>query len=93
LEVPILGVIENMRGEFFGSGGGEALARAAKVPYLGAVPMDSAVREGGDNGQPIVVSKPDSVAAQALISIAGQVAARISVSALEENNDPKINLI
>ena len=93
LEVPILGVIENMRGEFFGSGGGEDLARMAKVPFLGAVPMDSSVRVGGDTGQPIVVAEPDSAAAQALKSIAGQVAARISVSALEENSPPKINLI
>jgi ATP-binding protein involved in chromosome partitioning len=93
LEVPILGVIENMRGEFFGSGGGEDLARVAKVPFLGAVPMESSVRIGGDTGQPIVVSKPDSVAALALKSIAEQVAARISISALEENNLPKINLI
>jgi ATP-binding protein involved in chromosome partitioning len=93
LEVPILGVIENMRGEFFGSGGGEDLARVAKVPFLGAVPMESSVRIGGDTGQPIVVSKPDSVAALALKSIAEQVAARISVSALEGNNLPKINLI
>jgi len=93
LEVPILGVIENMRGEFFGSGGGEDLARVAKVPFLGAVPMESSVRIGGDTGQPIVVTEPDSAAAQALKSIAGQVAARISVSALEENSPPKINLI
>lgn len=93
LEVPILGVIENMRGEFFGSGGGEDLARMAKVPFLGAVPMESSVRVSGDNGQPIIVAKPDSAAAQALKSIAGQVAARISVSALEENSPPKISLI
>jgi ATP-binding protein involved in chromosome partitioning len=82
LEVPILGIVENMRGEFFGSGGGEDLARAARVPFLGAVPMDSTVRIGGDTGEPVVISKPDSEAAQALKSIAGQVAARISVEAL-----------
>jgi len=93
LEVPILGVIENMRGEIFGSGGGEDLARIAKVPFLGSVPMESAVRVGGDTGQPILISRPDSIAAQALRSIAGQVAARISVTALEDNNSPKITLI
>jgi ATP-binding protein involved in chromosome partitioning len=84
LEVPILGIVENMRGEFFGSGGGEDLARAARVPFLGAVPMDSTVRIGGDTGEPVVISKPDSEAAQALKSIAGQVAARISVEALSK---------
>jgi ATP-binding protein involved in chromosome partitioning len=93
LEVPILGVIENMRGEFFGSGGGEDLARIAKVPFLGAVPMEQSVRISGDTGQPIVASRPDSAAAQALKSIAEQVAARISVTALEPINIPKINIL
>jgi ATP-binding protein involved in chromosome partitioning len=92
LEVPILGVIENMRGDIFGSGGGEDLARVAKVSFLGSVPMESAVRVGGDTGQPIVISKPDSSAAKAFKSIAGQLAAKISVSALEEKKTPTIQV-
>lgn len=93
LEVPILGIIENMRGEFFGSGGGEDLARVAKVPFLGALPMEQSVRIGGDTGEPVVASRPDSEAAKALKSIAEQVAARVSVTALEQNNVPKINIL
>jgi ATP-binding protein involved in chromosome partitioning len=92
LEVPILGVIENMRGEFFGSGGGEDLARIAKVPFLGAVPMEQLVRVGSDTGEPVVSSKADSKAAIALKSIAKQLAALISVKALEEKNIPKIDI-
>jgi ATP-binding protein involved in chromosome partitioning len=92
LEVPILGVIENMRGEFFGSGGGEDLAHMANVPFLGAVPMEQSVRVGGDTGQPVVVSRPDSEAAKAFQAIAGQVAARISVEALSQKNAPKISI-
>jgi ATP-binding protein involved in chromosome partitioning len=92
LEVPILGVIENMRGEFFGSGGGEDLARIAKVPFLGAVPMEPSVRIGGDTGEPVIVSKPDSLAAKAFQSIAGQVAARISVEALSQKSTPIIKI-
>jgi ATP-binding protein involved in chromosome partitioning len=92
LEVPILGVIENMRGEFFGSGGGEELAQAAKVPFLGAIPMELAVRVGGDNGEPVVISKPDSPAAKAIQSIAEQVAARISVEALQGQKSPEIKI-
>ena len=88
LEVPILGIIENMRGEFFGSGGGEDLARIAKVPFLGAVPMDQSVRIGGDTGEPVVMSHPDSDAAIAFKVIAGQVAARISIEALNQKNRP-----
>jgi ATP-binding protein involved in chromosome partitioning len=92
LEVPILGVIENMRGEFFGSGGGEDLARIAKVPFLGAIPMEQSVRIGGDTGEPVVASKPNSKAAKALKAIAEQVAARISVEALNQRNTPEINI-
>jgi len=92
LEVPILGVIENMRGELFGSGGGEDLARMAKVPFLGAVPMEQSVRIGGDTGQPVVVSRPDSAAAKAFQAIAGQVAARISVEALTQKTAPAITV-
>jgi len=94
LEVPILGIIENMRGEFFGSGGGEDLARIADVPFLGAVPMEQAVRISSDTGEPVVVSHPNSEAAKSLKSIAGHVAARISVTSLEHKNDiPKINIL
>lgn len=93
LEVPILGVIENMRGEFFGSGGGEDLAKAAKVPFLGAVPMETSVRVSGDTGEPVVIAQPESAAAQALKSIAGQVAARISIEALNQKKMPSINVV
>ena len=93
LKVPILGIIENMRGEFFGSGGGEDLARIAKVPFLGAVPMEQSVRIGSDTGVPVVTSRPDSAAARALKSISEQVAARISVSSLEQNDIPEIKII
>ena len=92
LEVPILGVIENMRGEYFGSGGGEDLARIAKVPYLGAIPMEQSVRIGGDTGEPVVASRPDSDAGKALQTIAGQVAARISVEALNQKNSLEIKV-
>jgi len=87
LEVPILGVIENMRGDLFGAGGGEDLARIAKVPFLGAIPMEKTVRTGGDTGEPVVVSRPDSEAARSLQSIAGQVAARISIEAHNKAGD------
>jgi len=93
LEVPILGVVENMRGEFFGSGGGEALAQRYDVPFLGAVPMVSEVRLSGDNGKPVIVANPDSEAAAALKSMAEAVAARISVEALGQDSAPTINIV
>ncbi len=69
LDVPVFGVVENMsylelpdgsRMDVFGSGGGQRLAEEAGVPFIGAIPMDPAVRVGGDNGKPVVVTNPDS---------------------------------
>jgi ATP-binding protein involved in chromosome partitioning len=102
LEVPILGVIENMsyldlpdgtRMDIFGSGGGEQLAETTGTPFLGKIPIDASVREGGDRGEPIVVSHPESAAAQALRQIAAGLAARISVAALSTRNDLPINIV
>ena len=79
----IIGVIENMSGmacphcgepvDVFGTGGGEALAKEQGVPFLGAVPLDPAVRRSGDDGLPTVVGRPDSAVAQALNRICDEV--------------------
>ena len=82
LEVPIIGVIENMSGEFFGEGGGEELALQQRVEYLGSIPLDAQVRIGGDSGEPIVVVNPGSPAGQAFAEITPLVAARVSVITL-----------
>jgi ATP-binding protein involved in chromosome partitioning len=87
LEVPILGVVENMTGEFFGTGAGEKLANDYETDFLGSVPMDANVRMGGDSGQPIVVAYPDSPAANAIVEIAKKVAARISVLTLKKSTN------
>ena len=84
LEVPIIGVIENMSGPIFGTGAGEKLAADYDTEYLGTVPMDAQVRVGGDTGQPILIAAPESEAAQALTDIARKVAARISVLTLQK---------
>ncbi|MBX7253417.1 MAG: Mrp/NBP35 family ATP-binding protein [Candidatus Promineofilum sp.] len=83
LDVPIIGVIENMSGDFFGTGAGEQLAATYKTPFLGKIPLDANVRVGGDSGAPIVVAYPDSAAAVALRDIARAVAACVSVLTLE----------
>jgi ATP-binding protein involved in chromosome partitioning len=102
LEVPILGVIENMsyldlpdgtRMDIFGSGGGEQLAQATQTVFLGKIPIDPSVREGGDSGKPIVVAKPESAAAVMLTEIAGKVAAQVSVAALGGKNELPINIV
>jgi len=64
-----LGIVENMsyfttpngeRVEIFGHGGGQHEAARQNVPFLGEVPIDLAIREGGDSGKPLVVEHPDS---------------------------------
>lgn len=102
LDVPIFGVVENMsylelpdgtRMDVFGHGGGERLAREAGVPYIGAIPMDPAVRQGGDAGKPVTVADPDSPVSQALQDIARSIAASISVAAMRGSNFVPINVI
>jgi ATP-binding protein involved in chromosome partitioning len=102
LNVPIIGVVENMsylempdgtRMDVFGTGGGQKLADKTGVPFLGSIPLDPSVRIGGDNGSPIVVTMPESASARALRSVAEQVAARLSVSALQQGGGVQINMI
>jgi ATP-binding protein involved in chromosome partitioning len=102
LDVPIFGVVENMsylelpdgsRMDVFGTGGGERLAQESGVPFIGAVPMDPSVRTGGDNGKPVTVTQPDSPVAKALSEIAEDVAAKISVAAVQQGNFIPINMI
>jgi ATP-binding protein involved in chromosome partitioning len=59
VETPTLGLIENMTGPVFGRGGAEAEAARLGIPDLGDLPLDAALREGGDAGVPVVVSDPD----------------------------------
>ena len=71
----LIGTIENMSGDVFGSGGGELLAAEMGVPFLGSVPLDPALRESGDRGEPAVLSDPGSEAAVAIREIAAAIAA------------------
>ena len=89
VNVPILGVVENMawfqppgseeRYHLFGEGGGKRVEELFGVPLLGQIPIEIAVREGGDGGSPIVTSSPDSQSARAMTEIAGKLAQRVSV--------------
>ena len=102
LDVPILGIIENMsylelpdgsRMDIFGTGGGERLAQITETPFLGKIPIDQNVRIGGDTGKPIVISHPDSPVANVLREISGNLAAKVSVAALGSKNDIPITIV
>ncbi len=93
LNVPILGVIENMAGDLFGEGGGEQLAAERGVPFLGRVPLTANVRVGGDSGHPVVADDPDSPAGQAFHTLAKAVAAQISVTLLKNKQTIPLTVI
>jgi ATP-binding protein involved in chromosome partitioning len=91
VDVPVLGIVENMRGfvcpdcgsthDLFGSGGGEGLAASLGLPFLGAVPLGLSVRQEGDRGTPTVVGRADSPEGLALQAIADIVEARVAAAA------------
>lgn len=79
LNVPILGVVENMSYldvpgseplDIFGRGGGRRMAEKFEVPFLGEIPLDPRIRKGGDTGVPIVMSGPDTAAGKAFDTLA-----------------------
>jgi ATP-binding protein involved in chromosome partitioning len=81
--VPVLGIVENMsyflcpsdgrRYEIFGSGGGEREAARLRVPLLGKVPIEIAVRESGDVGRPLAASDPHGVVGRVFKQMANQI--------------------
>ena len=87
VHVPILGIIENMSTftcphcgkatDVFRHGGGERMSRELGVPFLGAIPLDAEIVTCGDEGRPIVLEKPRSVAAEAYLAIATELAGRL----------------
>ena len=75
---PTLGLIENMSGDVFGRGGGEAEAGRLSVAYLGDIPLDSAVRRAGDAGTPVVLAEPAGEAARRFGGIAARIAGELA---------------
>ena len=91
LNIPTLGLVENKsyyactnchhETDIFGHGGGEKLAGAMDVPFLGRLPIYQPIREGSDSGVPLVVAEPDSPASRAFLTIAERTAAQVSIAA------------
>ncbi len=105
LSIPTLGIVENMsyyscpnchhEADIFGHGGGEGLATDMGVPFLGRLPIYQPIREGSDNGVPLVVAEPASAAARAFLTVAERAAAQVSIAAQKaiDANKGKIPLI
>jgi ATP-binding protein involved in chromosome partitioning len=102
LSVPILGLVENMTAfacphcgeltEIFGRGGGERFCQQHGLDFLGGVPLDITVRQGGDVGVPAVAQREPGPAARALTAVAGAVAARMSVRAAAADQQPLLSI-
>jgi ATP-binding protein involved in chromosome partitioning len=89
LGVPVLGIVENMSGEVFGTGGGERAAHEMGVPFLGRIPLDPLVSRLGDEGTPVVTLDDPRESNRALRELARKVAAGISVHQFQQNGSGK----
>jgi ATP-binding protein involved in chromosome partitioning len=98
VNVPVLGIVENMayfvctecgsRHEIFAHGGGAEAAKRFEVPFLGEIPLEPAIREGGDTGVPIVVAAPEGPQATAFNAVAGEMARQLSILAFPDPATP-----
>lgn len=103
VHVPVMGIIENMsyficshcgqRENIFDSGGGSKTAAELNVPFLGEIPINTAIRVGGDQGKPVVIADPDAPYAQAFRSIARKLAAQISIQNVMAPPLPKVEIL
>ena len=99
VEVPVLGIVENMsyflcphcgdRSDIFAHGGAQTAASQLGVDFLGEIPLDMAIRAGGDDGTPIVAADPDGAHAQAYAAIAEKIWAKVGTGAVQPDA-PKI---
>lgn len=95
VDVPILGVVENMSGHvcshcnhveaIFGQGGGETIAKECGIPLLGQIPLAMSIRECGDRGCPIVVENPNHPVGELYIEMAQKMAITLSKREIEHN--------
>ncbi len=102
MSVPVIGLVENMTAfvcphcdevtEIFGRGGGERFAAAHDLEYLGGIPLDITVRQGGDVGVPAVAQREPGPAGRAMTAIAQTVAARMSVRAANATAQPVLTI-
>jgi ATP-binding protein involved in chromosome partitioning len=103
VDVPILGVVENMSGyvcpqcghhdPIFPTGGGRRLAAEVGVPFLGEIPIDGSVARGGDAGVPVVKGAPDSPHARIFMDLASTLAGRISQQVLSPRQPPDLHVV
>ncbi|MBA3315037.1 MAG: Mrp/NBP35 family ATP-binding protein [Planctomycetota bacterium] len=93
LNIPILGVVENMTGEVFGSGGAKEMAEQHKVPFLGAIPIEMQIRVKGDEGRIADLYSDDSPAREPLLAVCRNIATEIGKEALKGGGGPTLQIL
>ncbi|MBK7228278.1 MAG: iron-sulfur cluster carrier protein ApbC [Ignavibacteriales bacterium] len=101
VNVPILGVIENMsyfiapdtgnKYDIFGSGGGEKICKELNTTLLGGIPIDPRIRQGGDKGVPMVFGIPDTNETKILMDISNRLTEQVNIR--NSNPDSKIEIL
>ena len=91
LEIPVLGMVENMSGDLFGRGGVRAEAEDRGVPFLGEIPADATVRELGDAGR--VAEMLAGSAGEAVRAVAGRVGLELARGALQQSKTPTLEVL
>ena len=99
LEIPTLGIIENMshyvcpscshESDIFGKGGGERMATELGVPFLGQIPIYEPIRVGSDTGRPLVIAEPESPASRSFLEVAERAAAQVSIASFDSAPAPE----
>ena len=76
---PVLGLVETMSGSIFGEGGAEAEAGRLGIDFLGSMPLDASVRQGGDAGVPVVITAPDGAIAAHFAGLAARIVDKLAL--------------
>jgi len=104
VNVPTVGIVENMayfsppdqpdrKYYLFGRSGAQDLSRELDVPFLGEIPIEQEVREGGDEGRPVVLSHPDSKSAAAFNQMADRVVEQVAIRNAQDDPTQKVEIL
>lgn len=93
LNIPILGVVENMAGDIFGRGGAKKMAEDNNVPFLGEIPIEVSIREKGDAGRVGEIYAADSPAREPLLAMCDNVATEIAKEVFKGGGGPTLQIL
>jgi ATP-binding protein involved in chromosome partitioning len=93
LNIPILGVVENMAGDVFGRGGAKEMAEQQKVPFLGEIPIEASIRVKGDEGRIADLFNEGGASREPLLNVTRNVAVEIAKEVLKGGGGPTLQIL